>query len=502
MTLRKNDDIIRVLVYAPSSFKEMFTDAMVGFKNSNIEFVSTQKAFNIHASKTLFNIIIVHKQQYLSSYKDLLNQVFSSNRDAQMVLVIDNDDTSIAENAFEDGFHDFITIDKGLSLRVQFSRIIKLSKQRARLEKKLKEGEDLFRLIAEHSSDLFCLHEPDGTIIYASPSSMQILGYSPAEMIGKKPLDFIESSYLKDVDRQTFISLLESRNSRIRYKFQHKNGSIRWLEATSNDIFDSTGDITRIQSFSRDITESVHLFDDLMKALSKEKELADLKSRFVSIASHEFRTPLSTILASAELLQLKLGVSPQGSKPNLMKSVETVIEEVERMNCFINDFLVLGKLEAGKTPFNPVPIDVTKLVSQIINAEFVNMKAERYVIPSISGKKRLVEADPSLFRHIFVNLLSNAYKYSSENQAPKVNIKYQKNGLVIDVIDEGLGIPKEDQKNVFSSFFRAHNVLNIEGTGMGLVIVKEFVELHNGTVTLESEENKGAKFIVTMPYKQ
>ncbi len=501
MPLRKSTDQIALLVYAPLKIKQLIIDAIVGFENCRVEFVSTQKAFNTAASKTAFNVIVVHKQQYLSNYKDLLSQLFSSNREAQLVLAINKEDASVVENAFEDGFQDFITLDKEFPLSIQFSRIIRLSKQRVKLEKKLKEGEDLFRLIAEHSSDLFCLHEPDGTIIYASPSSMQILGFSPAEMIGKKPLDFIESSYLKDVDKQTFISLLESRNSRIRYKFQHKNGSIRWLEATSNDIFDSTGNITRIQSFSRDITESVHLFDDLMKALSKEKELADLKSRFVSIASHEFRTPLSTILSSAELLQLKFEVM-DGVKPNLIRSVDTIIEEVERMNNLINDILVLGKLEAGKTPFNPVSLDIAKLVSQTISTDFRNVGVGKPIVPEISGRIKMVEADPSLFRHIFVNLLSNAYKYSPGNQAPKVNIKYKKNELVLEVIDNGLGIPKEDQKNIFSSFFRAHNVLNIEGTGMGLVIVKEFVELHNGTVTLESEEGKGATFIVSLPYKQ
>lgn len=500
----KGVDQIKILFYGPSSSKSNILQAIKNNSSVGLDIVIAEKEFDQKVSKNKYNNILIHENKYKEDYSEILKRVFVNNRDTQLVLVIEKTDDSLIKTAYSDGFNDYISLDAGGSnVELQFFRLLKLSKQRVRLEKKLKEGEDLFRLIAEHSSDLFCLHEPNGTIIYASPSSEQILGYSPAEMIGKKPLDFIESSYLKDVDKQTFISLLESRNSRIRYKFQHKNGSIRWLEATSNDIFDSSGQITRIQSFSRDITESVHLFDDLMKALSKEKELADLKSRFVSIASHEFRTPLSTISASAELLQYKLEATLKDSKgKGLIKAVDAIIEEVDRMNGLINDILVLGRLEAGKTPFNPVFTDVEALLKQIINAEFTTRYPKRKVGLKIYGNNKKVEVDPSLFRHIFVNLLSNAYKYSSDNQIPKVSLRFDKNGLQIEVVDDGVGVPKEDQKNIFSSFFRARNVLNIEGTGMGLVIVKEFVELHKGAVVFESEEGKGAKFVVSIPYEQ
>ena len=367
-------------------------------------------------------------------------------------------------------------------------------------KEEFKEIEEKFRFISEHTSDMICLHNLNGVIIYAPSSSKEILGYESDQVLGRKIVDFIEPSYLKDMDRQTMINLFNSKGRKIRYKVQHKSGAIRWLESISNNISNAEGEATHVISSTRDITENVHLFDDLMEALSKEKELADLKSRFVSMASHEFKTPLSTIQANADILDFKLDQLDEALCDQLRKPLKMMVQEIERLNSLIDDILILGRMEAGRTPFNPKKIDAEKLISQIAEEEFNRKYPGRKVVISSEGKMKKINADPVLLKHILVNLLSNSYKYSREDQSPMLHVAYKNEKLVIQVIDHGIGIPEEDQRNLFTSFYRAKNVENIQGIGMGLTIVKEFVEMHKGRVNVESEINRGTTFTIQLPY--
>ncbi|HET7117900.1 MAG TPA: PAS domain-containing sensor histidine kinase [Hanamia sp.] len=229
--------------------------------------------------------------------------------------------------------------------------------------------------------------------------------------------------------------------------------------------------------------------DELAKALSKEKDLGDMKSAFVSMASHEFRTPLSTILSSASLLaKYKLAED----QPKRDKHVQRIKSSVINLNNILNEFLSLGKIEDGKITARQSVFDIENLIRQQINEMAEILKPGQKVNYSHIGKKEIL-LDEVLFKNILINLLSNAAKFSGENK-PIFIITHVGDGLLkFTIKDEGIGISKKDQEHLSEIFFRAANAMNIPGTGLGLHIVAKYVEMMNGGIEIKSELNKGTE---------
>jgi PAS domain S-box-containing protein len=230
--------------------------------------------------------------------------------------------------------------------------------------------------------------------------------------------------------------------------------------------------------------------DELTKALSKEKELGDLKSRFVSMASHEFRTPLSTILSSASLLAK---YTESGEQEKRDKHIDRIKSSVNNLTDILNEFLSIGKIEDGKVVIKAEEINLEEFIGGIIAEIRSIAKKDQRFIYEHSGNK-IICSDGSLLKNIIFNLLSNAIKFTGD--AGKIDIisKAGKSGFAIIVKDDGIGISKEDQEHLFERFFRASNVTNIQGTGLGLHIVSRYAELLNGSINFESELEKGTTF--------
>lgn len=229
--------------------------------------------------------------------------------------------------------------------------------------------------------------------------------------------------------------------------------------------------------------------DDLSKALSKEKDLGDLKSAFVSMASHEFRTPLSTILSSASLLA-KYKLTEEQSKRD--KHVQRIKSSVINLNNILNEFLSLRKIEDGKITTNINIFDIQDLILQQINEMTEIFKPGQKVHYSHSGNTEVV-LDEILFKNILINLLSNAAKFSLENKPIYITSDLNKNKLFFSIKDEGMGISQKDQKHLCNIFFRAANAINIPGTGLGLHIVAKYVEMMEGKIEIKSELEKGTE---------
>ena len=236
---------------------------------------------------------------------------------------------------------------------------------------------------------------------------------------------------------------------------------------------------------------------DAKKALEKEKELGELKSRFVSMASHEFRTPLSTVLSSNSLISKYLDKSNLdiSSKEKIEKHTARINNSVKNLNEILNDLLSLGKIEEGKIKLNITCFSITKLLDEIKEEINVSLKDAQVLNITHSGKEQ-VKTDKHLLHNVLLNLASNASKYSKIGSEIKIVSELDKNLLFIKVIDYGIGVPKEDCQYMFDRFFRAKNVTNIQGTGLGLNIVKNYVELMNGNITFTSELNKGSIFSI------
>jgi PAS domain S-box-containing protein len=235
--------------------------------------------------------------------------------------------------------------------------------------------------------------------------------------------------------------------------------------------------------------------DELSEALNKEKQLNEIKSRFVSMASHEFRTPLSTILSSASLLSKYTDTQDQ-EKRN--RHIDKIKGSVRHLNDILEDFLSLGKLDEGKVEVNQLNFNLQECIHDIVDEMRGLQKKEQQVVIHFNGNP-VIHSDKKMLRNVIINLLSNAVKFSKEDGIITINAKTQSNKITIAVKDEGIGIGKEDQIHLFSSFFRAANAFNIQGTGLGLHIVKRYIDMLCGTVELDSELNKGTTVTISIP---
>ena len=234
--------------------------------------------------------------------------------------------------------------------------------------------------------------------------------------------------------------------------------------------------------------------DELTKALSKEKELSDLKSRFVSMASHEFRTPLSTILSSASLVAKYVEAEEQ-EKRN--KHIHRIKSSVNNLTNLLNEFLSIGKIEDGKITANNLDFNIREMIAALCGEIEGIARVNQQIIYTHTGEE-IIFSDPVLLRNVLTNLLSNAIKFSPEGSIIEVTSSVLKNSIVITVKDNGMGISAVDQEHLFERFFRGTNVTNIQGTGLGLHIVAKYIELLDGKIEFESELEKGTTFIITL----
>lgn len=243
------------------------------------------------------------------------------------------------------------------------------------------------------------------------------------------------------------------------------------------------------------ISELEKTKEELHEALQNEKKLNDLKSRFVSLVSHEFRTPLAGILSSLSLVR-KYGELNEPEKQ--VKHIARIKEAVNSLTDILNDMLSISKLEEGKVVANPEPVNFKEFAADIISDLQALAKADQKIAYTHSGIEELL-IDKKIKRHILFNLVSNAIKFSPEGAIIHVTSVADDDGLTLTVKDEGIGISPEDQVHLFERFFRGHNVTNIQGTGLGLNIVLKYVEMLNGTINVHSELNKGTTFIIKFP---
>ncbi|MFD2968481.1 PAS domain-containing sensor histidine kinase [Sphingobacterium bambusae] len=233
---------------------------------------------------------------------------------------------------------------------------------------------------------------------------------------------------------------------------------------------------------------------DVSLSLEKEKELNQMKSRFVSMASHEFRTPLSSVQLSASLIEKYV---ERPDYQNVIKHTHRIRGSVQLLNNILNDFLSLEKLEAGKVVANKADINLVQLAEEITEEMQMICKKNQHIVYQHTGDVGFFYLDSHLVKSSIINLVSNAIKYSGEDTFIEFSTEIKDDICVICIRDNGIGIPLEDQKNLFEPFFRAQNIGNIPGTGLGLNIVKRYVELMGGKMEYRSAVNEGAVFKMT-----
>lgn len=341
--------------------------------------------------------------------------------------------------------------------------------------------------------------EPPGPrIIYVNDAFTKMMGYERDEVIGKTPriLQGPKTNWtvLKDI-RSALKNWEPAIAELVNY---HKDGSEVWIELSIFPVTDQTGHYTYWVGLQRDITHRKQAENEMRRALEKERELSELKSNFVTTVSHEFRTPLSTILSSADMLEFYAGEC----------SIEKQLEHIQRiqaaslnMKDLLSDVLVLERAEAKKVKFEPAPMNVLNFCENLVEEMRINDQNQHQLIfdpqttlPEIRGYM-----DAKLMRQILTNLLSNALKYSPDDSTVTFRLGHDETNAYFEVQDQGIGIPASDQVRLFEAFHRATNVGMISGNGLGLAIVKQSVEFHQGKIHLMSRENEGTVVQVTLP---
>jgi PAS domain S-box-containing protein len=252
----------------------------------------------------------------------------------------------------------------------------------------------------------------------------------------------------------------------------------------------------RTESLKSSLLELQKAKDKVSSSLEKEKELSQLKSRFVSMASHEFRTPLSSVQLSASLIER---YAEPFSNANITKHVAKIKDAVNNLITILNDFLLHERLEAGKVEPSFKEFDVVKLGEEITEEMQLVSKQDQNIIYQHTGVSSVFKLDQYLLKNCIINLISNAIKYSGENTFIEFNTEINEQTLKVMIKDYGIGIPEADHAHLFEPFFRANNTGNIPGTGLGLNIVRRYSALMNGTIAFESKINHGTSFTFTFP---
>lgn len=391
--------------------------------------------------------------------------------------------------------------------------------ERVKAEDHIRQSEKEYRLMFEGIQESFMLQEivkddkgdiVDLLFLEVNPATEKIMGRHRNEIIGH-----LRSEFFGPLDEKVirFIPLVE-KGENIRYQ-QYFASMDRWFDRSfyslkPGQLVTLSIDITQQKqaeaalresqaaleknnaSLERKVMERTH---ELTEALARERELSELKSRFMSIASHEFRTPLTTILSSTSLIEQ---YNKGEQQENRIKHTARIKSAVKNLTDILSDFLSLDKLEQGKVQAVKELMDLHELASEIIEELKGVLKKGQAVLLFYNGRKKITQ-DKKILRNVLLNLLSNAIKYSGDDKAISLFIDVERTRVVIKVKDEGIGIPEEEQKNLFGKFYRARNVTNIQGTGLGLNIVKRYVELLEGDISFISKQNEGTVFSVLFP---
>ncbi|MFH7245788.1 MAG: ATP-binding protein [Spirulina sp.] len=362
----------------------------------------------------------------------------------------------------------------------------------------LQLSETKFRSLVEQTNDWVWELDDQFCFSYVNPRATEMLGYPPSEILGHRFSDFMAED--EAIRFSTILShLIQQRQpfTQIETSALHASDKPVVLEISGSPIFDAEGTFQGYRGITRDITERKQVEMNIRKALTREKELSDLKTRFISMASHEFRTPLTTILASAETLERYSHKFTPEKQQAVLHRIQSSVHHVIGL---LNDVLTVGKTEAGKLTCHPAPMDLKQFCQDLVEElQFAQTGPISPIELQCQGDTFHAMADEKLLRHILINLLSNAIKYSPGHQPISFALTCTADATVFAVQDRGIGIPAEDQAQLFEAFHRADNVGNISGTGLGMVIAKRAAEAHQGRIAFTSTVGVGTTFTVTLP---
>ncbi len=460
---------------------------------------------------------------------DGVNQLIKITQSATPIIVLTGlNDHSVALDTLKVGAQDFLI--KGDYNKASLNKAIKYSIERNKVQHELflrnkeiiiaKNRLSKAEEMAELGSWEINLNTKE---VKLSNGMKHLLGLNKSiEVVSLKKF----RGYISNNEKNTFIdSLLNgidgSHSVEIEINFLNEKGKIVSTTCKAEVHFDEKNrplevygvnlDVSKIKEaekvkeeftneLARKVTERTLELEKtkvkLEESLLKEKELGELKSRFVSTASHQFRTPLTVIQSNIGLLEMQSEKMNSEYVEIIDKIVGRVKREVKRMTNIMNEVLILGKISSGVVTPVFKAVSVVSVCNRVIKQHNQIQEDSRSATIEVTGSEKAVMLDENLFEQAVSNMISNAFKYSKGSEAPSLSIAFQDNDVMIEVRDKGMGIPENDLKNLFTPFYRASNVLDIPGNGLGTSIMKEYIELNKGTLNAESTLNKGTSFSI------
>ncbi len=345
-------------------------------------------------------------------------------------------------------------------------------------------------------ADALLVTTASGTIKTINHAAQSLFGYTESELKGQSINQLIPDKEtlqkISQLSSSEFCGFLRD----IEVICQTKTGESLVVAFSCSAISTEIDGLHNFVYVGRDITERKRADAQMRLALERERELRELKSRFIAMTSHEFRNPLTSILSSLEILE---NYGQQWDEDKKLKYYQRSKTAVDQMTSLLDDVLLYGKAEAGKLEFHPAPLKLQGFCRDLVEEMQAGVGKEGEIILTYTGEDIHANLDEKLLQHILTNLLNNAVKYSPQAAPVHFRCSCQEQGIIFEVRDEGIGIPPEDQARLFESFHRASNVGKIPGTGLGLAIVHKAVEVHGGQITVESEVGVGTTFRVTLP---
>lgn len=377
--------------------------------------------------------------------------------------------------------------------------------ERKQMETALRQSEERFRSLSACSPVGIFEADTAGRCLYTNLSCQRICGFTLEESLGEGWSQFVHPDDRERAFAEWSLCAREGREYSDEFRFQTKDGMVHWVHVRSAPMFAASGELVGHVGTVEDITQRRQAQADILAALCQERELGELRNTFLSLVSHEFRTPLTTIRSSAQLLERYTNRLSDEKKQIHYQRIESA---VERMTELLDEVLLIGQAEAGKLKYEPKPIDLVQWCRNLVEGMQVVIhnthsgRSHQHILTfSNDGNCRNAQMDEKLLEHIFTNLLSNAIKYSPSGGTIQFDVVCADSEAIFRITDSGIGIPKSDLPKLFESFSRASNVGVIQGTGLGLAIVKKAVDLHAGTLAVESEVGVGTTFTVTLPLK-
>ncbi|MDR7127887.1 PAS domain S-box-containing protein [Algoriphagus sp. 4150] len=372
--------------------------------------------------------------------------------------------------------------------------LVNENKQRIKAESLHQESENLYKILSDNVDDIVSLHDLELKTLYVSPSVERVTGFLPKVLLGKNFFEYVNYSLEPQTDFEKYPKFVIPINHMV-------SGKTIRIEMIWKPLYNEQGKLYSFLATSRDVTDRESILVKLKETLDKEKELNQLKSRFIAMTSHEFRTPLATIFSSTDLLEMILRqLDDQDIKNKSLRHIEKISAQLSRLTHMVSDVLLMEQNSDGRLNVNLSQLNFIEIILETLQDSFSFDANNPCILLDLPPHPVSIKSDRTWLTYIIKNIVENAFKYSvGREKIPELMLKQKGGKITLQVQDYGIGVPKAEQKFIFDPFYRSSNASSVKGTGLGLSIVYELVLKLGGKIELKSKENLGTAIAIVFP---